>query len=57
MCTHLVNNTKMRLLYILNVNIYLRYTVFQVCMKIKNSEEAYGLSQSIKYPHGNNIVI
>lgn len=26
-------------------------------MSIKNSEEAYGLSQSIKYPYGNNIVM
>lgn len=27
---YLVNNTKMRLFYILHVNIYLRYTVFRV---------------------------
>lgn len=54
---YLVNNTEMRLYYVLNVNIHLIYTVFRVYMNIKNSEEAYGLSQSIKHPYGNNIVM
>lgn len=39
------------------MNIYLTHNVFRVYMKIKNSEEAYGLSQSIKYPYGSNIVM
>lgn len=47
----------MRSFYIINVNIYLRYTVFRVYMKSKNNEKTSGLSQSIKHPNGNNVVI